>query len=97
MQIAVQWRRAYLAMNNGDWESFKEECRKEGKLCECAFERLQEAYEKVAMDDISRLNIAQEILRKSADFLRQNIANLEERNSRRSRSRSCGAENCEPL
>ena len=67
-------RRAYSAMKLGSWESFKEECRKEGTLCEWTFERLQGAYEKVAMDDIGRLGTAQEILRKSTDFLRRIIA-----------------------
>ena len=42
-------------------ESFKEEFRKEGKLCEWTFERLQEAFDKVAMEDICRLSIAQDI------------------------------------
>ena len=67
-------RRAYSAMKHGKWESFEQECRKEGKLCEWTFERIREAYEKVAMDDIDRLSIAQEILRKSSDFLRRSIA-----------------------
>ena len=37
---------------------FEEECRKEGKLCEWTFERIREACEKVAMDDIARLGTA---------------------------------------
>ena len=58
-------RRGYLAMKSGSWQSFKEEYRKEGKLCEWTFERIREACEKVAMDDIVRLGIAHEILRKT--------------------------------
>ena len=54
-------RRACIAMKHGNWESFEEECRKEGKLCQWTFERIPETYEKVAMDDIGRLGIAQEI------------------------------------
>ena len=42
----------------------------EGKLCEWTFE----APEKVAMDDIGRLIIAQEISRKSTDFWSRIIA-----------------------
>ena len=57
-----------------NWECFKEECRKEGKLCEWTFERLREAYERVAMDDIGRLSVAQEISRTITDFLRRIIA-----------------------
>ena len=63
---AGKMRRAYSAMKLGNWESFiKEECRKGGKLWEWTIERLQEAYEKVASEDIGRLGIAQEILRKT--------------------------------
>ena len=66
-------RRAYSAMKLGNWGSFKEECRKEGN-CEWTHERIQEAYDKVAMEDIGRLSIAQEILRKITYFLRQIVA-----------------------
>ena len=71
---AQKKRRAYSAKKSGQWESFEEEYRKEGKLFECTFERLQEANDKVAMEDIGRLSIAQEIPRKSTEFLRRIIA-----------------------
>ena len=59
----------------GYWESFKEDFReKKGKISEWTFERLQEAYDKVASEDIDRLSIGQEILKKSTDFLRRIIA-----------------------
>ena len=58
----------------GNWESLKEEFNKKVKLCEWTFERLQEACEKVAMEDVGRLNIAHEILRKSTNFFRRIIA-----------------------
>ena len=67
-------RRAYDAKKLCYCESFKEECRKEGKLCEWTFDRLQEAYDKVVLEDIRHLIIAQDILRKSTDFLRRIIA-----------------------
>ena len=63
-------RRGYLAMKNGSWEEFKERYRKEGKSSEWTLERIREAYEKVAKDEIGRLGIVQEILRKSPDFFR---------------------------
>ena len=63
-------RRAYFAMKHGNWEDFKEEFWKEGKLCEWTSERICEACEKVAKDDIGRLGI----MRKSTDFLRRIIA-----------------------
>ena len=52
-------RRAHTAMKHGNWESYKEKCRKEGKLCEWTLERIREAFEKVAIDDVGRLGIAQ--------------------------------------
>ena len=67
-------RRAYNAMKHGNWESFKEEYRMEGHLCEWTFERIREAYEKVAMDDIRRRSIAQDTLSKCTDFSRRIIA-----------------------
>ena len=51
------------------------------------FERIREACEKVAMNDIGRLGIAQEILRKSTDFLRRIIAPVR-RNGRESLCRT---------
>ena len=44
--------------------------RNSGKLCEWIFERLQEAHDKVASEDIGRLSIAREFLRKGTDFCR---------------------------
>ena len=42
---AQMMRRAYNAKQLDNWESFKEEYRKEGQLCEWTIERLQEAYD----------------------------------------------------
>ena len=72
---AQMMRRAFNAKKLCSWESFKEECRKEGKLCEWTLERLQETCDKVvALEVIGRLSIAQDILRKSTDFLRRSCA-----------------------
>ena len=43
-------------------------------MCGWTVERLQEVYDKVAMEDICRLSIAQVTLRRNADFLRGIIA-----------------------
>ena len=59
--------------------SLEKEGRKEGTLCGWTVERLREAYEKVAMDDIGRLSIAQDIFRKNTDFLRRIIAPVDGR------------------
>ena len=67
-------RRGYLAMKNGSWEDFGERDREEEKLSEWTLERTREAYEKVAKDEIGRLGIVQEILRKRTDLLRRIIA-----------------------
>ena len=57
-------RRAHNAGKSGNWESFKEEVRRKG-----TFERLQEASDKFASEDIGRLSIAQEILKKEHGLL----------------------------
>ena len=74
-------RRGYLAMKNGSWDDFEERYRKEG-TSEWTFERIREACEKVAKDEVGRLGIAQEILRKSTDFLRRIIAPVDGMESR---------------
>ena len=61
-------------MKNGSWEDLKERHRKEGKSSEWTLERIREACEKVARDEIGRLGIVQDNLRKSTDFLRRVIA-----------------------
>ena len=50
-------------MRNGSWELFKEIYREEEKSSELTLERIREACEKVASDEIGRLGILQEILR----------------------------------
>ena len=71
--VSQMMRCGYLPLKNGSWEDFEEEYRKEGQSCEWTFERIREAYEKVAKDEFGRLGIVQEILRKSTDFLRRVI------------------------
>ena len=53
-------RKSYIAMrdDNSEW----------------TLERIREAYEKVARDEVGRMGIVQEILRKRTDFLRRIIA-----------------------
>ena len=68
--------RAYIAVKHGNWKRLfkgRVQERKES-FCELTFEGIREDYEKVATDDIGRLSIAQEILRKSTDTLRRIIA-----------------------
>ena len=46
-----------FAMRNGSWEEFKDRYRKEEKSSEWTLERIREANEKVARDEIRRLEI----------------------------------------
>ena len=48
---------------------FTEGYRKEGKSCEWTLERIREACEKVAKDEIGRLGIVQDILMEKHGFL----------------------------
>ena len=50
-------------MRNGRWEEFKERYREEEKSSEWTLERIREAHEKVAKDELGRLGVVQEILR----------------------------------
>ena len=67
-------RSAYNAGKSGNWENFDKEFRKKSKLNEWTFERLQEACDKVVLEDVGRLSIVQDILRQSTDFIRRTIA-----------------------
>ena len=62
-----------LPCNEGR-EEFKERYRDGEKSSEWTLERIREAYEKVARDEIRRMGVVQEILRKSTDILRRVIA-----------------------
>ena len=61
--------RCFLPTGSNDAARFP--CRKEVQSSERTLERMREAYEKVAKDEIGRVP---EILRKSTDFLRRVIA-----------------------
>ena len=71
---AYMMLRASYAVETGSWEGFKEAFRDTGEISEWAFDRIKEAYDKVASEDVGRLSIAQDILRKSTDFLRRVLA-----------------------
>ena len=48
--------------------------RKEVKVSEWAFDRIKEAFEKVAKDEARKLSTVQEIMIRSTDYLRRIIA-----------------------
>ena len=66
---AYLMRRAYYAGESG-----KEAHGDKGEISEWAFIKVKESYDNVASEDIGRLSIAQNILRKSTDVLRRIIA-----------------------
>ena len=71
---AQMMRKGCIALRDGSWEEFKEGCREKEKSSEWTLEKIREAYEKVAREDIGRWGIVQEISRKSTDSLRRIIA-----------------------
>ena len=62
---------SYIATRDDSWEEFRKGCREKEKSPEWTLEKLREACEKVSQEEIGRLGIVQEILRKSTDFLRR--------------------------
>ena len=65
--ITVLWmmRHAYKAVKTGNWEGFKKEFQGKGKFSEWMYDRLKETFEKVALENIGWLSVAQDILRKA--------------------------------
>ena len=49
---------------DGSWEEFRQGCREKEKSSEWTLEKIRETYEKVAKEEIGRLGIVQEILKK---------------------------------
>ena len=64
-------RRAYYAGRSGDWESYQEEFRKDGKLSVWASIEEGECHDEVEAEDDGRSSVAQDVLRKSTDFSRR--------------------------
>ena len=65
---------AYYAGKSGDWERFLEEFRKIDKLSVLGSITVRDSYNEVEAEDEGRSSIAQDILRKSTDFLRRILA-----------------------
>ena len=55
-------RRAYHAGRSGKWEGYKEEFQQDGRLSACESIKVKECYEKVEIEEIGCLSIAQDIL-----------------------------------
>ena len=57
-------RRAHYAGKSGDWEGCQKAHRDKGESSEWACIKVEESYDEVAWEDVGRLSIAQDILRK---------------------------------
>ena len=69
---AYLMRRACYRGESCDWEGPKVAHWDKGEISEWAFSKVKESYDKVATEDIGRLSIGQDILRKSTVFLEKN-------------------------
>ena len=67
-------KQAFLALKGGDLEEYKRIIRVEAKATEWAFDRIKEAFEKVAKDEARKLSTVQENMIRSTDYLRRIIA-----------------------
>ena len=70
-------KQAFFALKGGDWEEYKSIPRTEVKVTEWAFDRIAEAFEKVAKDEARKLSSVQEIMIRSTDNQRRIIAPAE--------------------
>ena len=70
-------KHGFFALKSGEWEENKNSVRKEVNVTEWAFDRIKEAFEKVAKDGAKKLSIVQEIMIRSTDYLRRIIAPAE--------------------
>ena len=57
-------KQAFHALKGGDWEEYKSIFRVQAKATEWAFDRKQEAFEKVAKDEARKLSTVQEGMEK---------------------------------
>ena len=60
----------FFSLKSGEWEEYKNTFRNEVKVTAWAFDRIKEAFEKVAKDEARTLSTVQEIITRSTDCLR---------------------------
>ena len=65
---------AFFALKSGEWEEYFHTFRNEVKVTEWAFDRIKEAFEKVAKDEARKLSTVQEIMIRSTDYLQRIVA-----------------------
>ena len=64
-------KQGFLAFKSGVWKKIKYTFRNEVKVSAWAFDRIKEAFEKVAKDEARKLSTVQEIMISSTDYLRR--------------------------
>ena len=64
----------FFALKSAEWEEYSSIFKVAAKATEWAFERIREAFEKVAEYEAGRLSIVRRIMLKSTDYLRRIIA-----------------------
>ena len=74
-------KQSFLALEGGDWEEYKSTFRTEVKAAEWTFDRMKEAFGKVAKDETRKLSIVQESMIRCTDYLRRIIAPAGEQGS----------------
>ena len=57
-------KQAFFALKGGDWEEYKSIFRVQAKATEWAFDRIQEAFEKVAKNEARKLSTVQKYVKK---------------------------------
>ena len=67
-------KQAFLALKGGDWDEYKSIFRIEVQATGWVFDRMKEAFEKVAKDEAGKLSTVQEIMTRSTDYLRRIVA-----------------------
>ena len=67
-------KKGFTALKNGTWEEYKETFKEKMKASEWAFDRMKEAFDLVAKDEVEKMSIVQQIMLRSADCLRRIIA-----------------------
>ena len=67
-------RRAYYAVMSGDWEKYRDVFLKEDRLSIWASVKVRECYNEAELEDEGPVSIAQNIVRKSTDFLKRILA-----------------------
>ena len=63
--------KSFTALEDGNWEEYKATFRRKMKASEWAFDRIKEAFRKVAQDEAEKVSFVQEIMLRSTDYMRR--------------------------